>query len=207
MPAEDFEHPIAIYYDGNDVRTDVLADRLADDKIFEMCKGLELFDPTGQIRLFAREIKGRERHFHAPASKREGLRETYARERNDAHDKRVEYLLGKLKLNQRWKIVIPTYQNGERGISELFDLRGYKWGSEIHRIVGSDAVVRHDLFGQGKQIEMSILRPFVAIEVINTHYLEEGAFSALISFSKIVPLLIAFDFVARRNYFLGISKN
>lgn len=82
----------------------------------------------------------------------------------------------------------------------------YQWGSEIHRILNETAIVRHDIFGQSNELGMSVNRPWIAIEVINTHFPEEEAFAAMLETTKRIPLLILFDFTSHKNRFLNVDK-
>lgn len=54
---------------------------------------------------------------------------------------------------------------------------------------------------------MSIHHPWVAIEVINKHFPEEKAFTAMIELSKQIPFLVMFDLLTEKtkNYFLKID--
>lgn len=53
---------------------------------------------------------------------------------------------------------------------------------------------------------MSVNRPWIAIEVINTHYPEEAAFSAMLAASRNYPLVVLFDFTAQWNTFVKVEK-
>ena len=54
---------------------------------------------------------------------------------------------------------------------------------------------------------MSVRSPWVAIEVINTHFPSEETFSAMLELSKQMPLLIMFDLVTvkTKKYFINID--
>lgn len=73
-----------------------------------------------------------------------------------------------------------------------FILEDYLWDSEVHRITSSKSIVRHDIFGQNRNIAMSIFKPWVAIEIINTHYPSEDTFVEMINLSKNFPFVVFF---------------
>jgi hypothetical protein len=201
---QDFVHKVAIYRDDAGVRHEIRVEDLSDPKIFEKAKGLKLFDESEQVRLSPRQIEDNRPHFVAPAT--EVNRSVFKFEKNPVHDERVDFLLDALKAGVQWKILESHYENSQSVTTDLFQISDYSWGKEKHRIVSADAIVRHDLFGQAVQIEMSIFRPWIAIEVINTHYPEEGAFKAFIELSRMFPLIVMFDCTDRQNDFLKIDK-
>jgi hypothetical protein len=200
---QELEHPIAIYYDIHGERQEIKAFELGDPKVLEKAKSLSLVDPSEQIALSPRIVAGKAPHFLAPTTTK--IRNIYSGEKNLVHDNRIQANLTNLNSCGCWKVFTRDYINKQPVTTDLFNLDNYRWNHEVHRIVGADTIVRHDLFGQAKQIEMSVFRPWVAIEVINTHYPEEVAFKALIALSQMMPLLVAFDFTDRVNYFFKID--
>lgn len=197
---KDLEHLIAVFYDDNG-RHMLRADDLADDQVFENAKLLTLYDKSEQSIIFPRDIKGRRRHFFEPPS--EGKRSVYGTktETDPSHDRRVELHFLDLTYRSKWKI--GFHDRG--GFTKLFDIADYNWDREVYRILSKGAVVRHDLYGQREHIGMSVLQPWIAIEVINTHYPEPQAFDAMIQMSVQVPLLVFFDPTERRDYFFQID--
>ena len=197
-------HQVAIYYDDKGTRQTIRAEDLGDPITFEHAKNLELYDRSGQVRVYPRDIEDKILHF-AVGPSRDAI-QIDCEESNPAHDNRVCSLLNVLKKRAQWKVVMQAYVGGGQVSHDLFDLRPqYNWGKEVHRIVGSESIVRHDLFGQAYELDMSIRYPWIAIEVINTHYPEEATFAALIDLSRKLPLVVAFDHVGRPDHFLRID--
>ncbi|HNN44979.1 MAG TPA: hypothetical protein PKN34_02915 [Azospira sp.] len=195
------EHAFAVYIDDNGCRHTLNAEDLSDDKIFEKAKGLTLYDASEQAILVPRDIPGKRRHFYEPNSVGGRSVSGYENGNDPAHDLRVEENLVNLLSSKRWKV---GFKNGDQ-FQQIFDVSHYDWDIEVHRIVSKDIIIRHDLFGQSKFVGMSVFRPWVAIEVIHTHFPEEKTFSALMSLSRHIPLVVLFDVVSRRNYFLKID--
>lgn len=198
----DLEHLIAIYYD-DDGRHTIRADELEDDLVFECARQFTLYDQSEQSIIYPRDITGRRRHFFEPPS--ENKRSVYgAKAETDwSHDRRVEEHFSNLLYCHQWQI--GFHDNGN--FTKLFDIADYNWDQEVYRILSRSAVVRHDLFGQRGHIGMSVFQPWIAIEVINTHYPEPQAFDAMIQMSAQVPLLVFFDPIGRRDYFFQIDPS
>jgi len=66
--------------------------------------------------------------------------------------------------------------------------------------------VRHDVFGASPRLGMSERRPWIALEVIATHHLDEGTFQSLLDLSAEIPLIVAFDLIGVPNYFLQLDE-
>ena len=200
----DLEHLLAVYYDVQGERHEIKAEELNDRATLELAKLADLLDESEQVSLSPRIVKDKRSHFVAPASSVK--RRVLAGPKDPAHDKRIETLLDDLKAGERWKIETRRYVDKELIATILFDLfADYTWDKEVHRIVTADTIVRHDLFGQANQLKMSMRRPWIAVEVINTHYPEEVAFQEMLRLSRAMPLLVAFDFIERPNYFFKVD--
>lgn len=197
----DLEHLFAIYYDGYGCSHTLSAEDLSDDRVFEKAKDLILYDASEQSILVPRDISGKRRHFYEPNNT--GRRSVYGfdSENDETHYQRVEEDLINLLSSKRWLV---GFKDGDQ-FQQIFDIQHYDWDIEVHRIVSKNIIVRHDVFGQSKRMGMSVFRPWIAIEVIHTHFPEEPTFDALMNLSKHIPLLVLFDFTAPRNYFLKID--
>jgi hypothetical protein len=103
--------------------------------------------------------------------------------------------LKKLQLSSCWNIITNTF-DPKQPIKNISSIEEYNWKDEVHRIISEETIIRHDLFGQSKLIAMSIFRPWVAIEVINTHFPDEETFSSMLELSKNVPFVALFDFIS-----------
>lgn len=203
MPSE-LEYPEA-YYSANGKRYPISAADLGNKETLELAKTVFLTDKSDQVRLRPRVPKDKRSHFYAPDStSQRGVSEG---EDDPAHNDRVRKLLDKLTHQTIWKVVIGRFVDGVLEREPRFQLEDYLWGKEIHRICSSELVIRHDLFGQSRLPAMSIFRPWVAIEVVNTHFPDEPAFKAMLDLSRQMPLLVLFDVLRERifSYFLKVD--
>lgn len=203
---QELEHPIAIYWDSQGNKHTIRAEELYNSATLELAKRVDLRDPSGQVSLSPRIVENKRPHFKAPADSI--VRRVLGFEKNPIHDQRIDFLLSELDVpEQNWKLTESYYADRELVTNELFKVSDYSWGKEIHRFVSVGAVARHDLFGQSQQIEMSIFRPWIAIEVINTHYPDEETFEALVELTRMFPFIVLFDCTDRKNYFLKVDSD
>lgn len=200
------EHPKAVYYDKTTGRREIIwASQLSDPEKLAKAKNEELWDLSEQIRLGPRISHKNTPHFYEITEERE-TRKVFAGEKDPTHDARVEDLTLSLQGLGPWFLSEmgqynkdgTTYSDGER-------IPEYKWGAEVYRIFDENTVVRHDIFGQSTELSMSVRRPSIAIEVINTHFPEEEAFSAFLRLSKEIPYIVLFDFTEFKNAFLRVD--
>lgn len=199
--ASDPEYPVAYYFkDGK--RHEIHARELSNADVWKTAKSEQLFDGSG-TPVFA--IQADTLHFRGQPQV--GDRSSDRGETNPLHDARVQHILETLNSRLTWSIEASTYVRGGYSCNPICDLMSaYQWGSEVYRIVSSEATVRHDVFGQAKDIlDMSKLMPWIAIEVINSHYPEDKTFDGMQSISKNMPLLVLFDLTKRPDHFLKID--
>ena len=147
-------------------------------------------------------------HFFATGVR--GARGVYDGEDDPRHDARVDTLLRKLRSERMWRLGLGDTVSKPNGgfdweLSNRIELPAYEWGNEVYRIVTRDAIVRHDLFGQAFNLHMSVNQPWVAIEVIHTHFPEEAAFAAMLELSERVPFYVLFDFTAVGDKFVRVE--
>lgn len=200
------EHKYAIYIDANGARQIIFAKDLSNPNTLEVARLNDLYDSSEQIRLSARAPDGIIPHFYEIGTN-SGARKVYTGEVDPTHNARVVQLATALSDLDTVSLVLKDLDKSGGAIKELFKLPGYKWAPEVHRILKADAIVRHDVFGQSLELGMSIHRPWIAIEVIHTHYPEEEAFAALLETSKNVPLIVLFDLTAKPNSFIRVNKD
>jgi len=199
--ASDPSHSVA-YYFKNGKRHEIRARDLNNADVWRIAKSEQLFDGSG-TPLFA--IQADTLHFRGEPQASD--RSTDRGETNPIHDARVQHILDVLNSRSAWSIEASTYAHGNRFCNPICNLMtAYQWGSEVYRIISSEATVRHDVFGQAKDIiDMSKSMPWIAVEVINSHYPEDKTFDGIQSTSKNMPLLVLFDLTERPDHFLKID--
>ncbi|WP_243375467.1 hypothetical protein [Geotalea sp. SG265] len=197
-------NPIA-YYVANGKKHEIKASDLTDKDKYQLAKTVNLTDEAELLKLWPRVPEGKRPHFYARSSSK---RRVSAVETDPAHNAQIKTILDKLSSIQVWKVMVNVFIGKHQEKEILLWLDNYQWGKEVHRICSSELVIRHDLFGQSTFLAMSVSRPWVAIEVINSHYPEEQSFREMLKLSSQVPLLILFDIinVTLRNYFLKVDE-
>ncbi len=201
----ELEHSIAIYFDSNSVRREIDAADLSNLELLAKVKLQKLYDKTEQKRLYARVGADIRPHF-CELSDGSSKRALFEGERDPAHNKRVDDILTKLrKVSKLELVIVHKVTDKVADFEHLFSLHDYEWGAEVHRVLEANTIVRNDIYGQRLELAMSVNRPWVAIEVINTHYPDEQAFSALLNASERYPLIVLFDFTAHPNSFVKVD--
>jgi len=203
--ADELLHPVA-YYRADGVQKPIKASELTDKDKLHLAKTELLTDKNETVRLWPKFCTEKRPHFYVLNSA--DKRRISECEIDPAHNERVEEILGKLNSCTVWKVVVNVYVDGKRERETRFSLDDYQWGDEVHRICSSELTIRHDLFGQSKLLSMSVFRPWVAIEVINSHYPDEQTFNEMLRLSRQMPLLVFFDVLSDNlhNYFLKVDN-
>lgn len=202
----DVRHKFAVYFDSNGVRRTIQAKDLSNPNILADAKLKELYDGSEQFRIAPRVGQDITAHFYELTSNPDARR-PFLGEDDETHNKRVEQLRDDLVNLSDFSLVLKETEKAGGAIKEIFKFPKYRWASEVHRILKSNAIVRHDIFGQSEELNMSIRRPWIAIEVIHTHYPEEETFTALKEASEHIPLIVLFDFTVKPNSFLRVSPS
>jgi hypothetical protein len=205
----ELEHPAAYYFDDNGIQQRILAEDLSNVTTRAFAAEQKLTDKTGQVDLHPRVPSEAVPHFVATGVR--GTRSIYEGERDPTHDARVSALLGKLKTRRTWKLALgeavsQTGQPLEWKLTDPIALSAYEWDDEVYRIMAKDTIVRHDLFGQALRLDMSVNQPWVAIEVVHSHFPEEKAFAAMLEMSERVPFYVLFDFTAMKDKFVRVES-
>lgn len=183
------------------------AEDLDDPKVFELAKAARARDmlehETGILLAPVKKgTDGTRSHFQEYGST---IRMLGDKEEDDGrHDARVSTILRRLPKEE-----LLILKVGDRELLKV-QLAEYSWDAEVHRIVTYEKFIRHDVFGMVHKSNMSIRRPNVAIEVINTHYPDEETLDAMLCVSKNVPLVVIFDLVqydGLQRYFFNLAEN
>ncbi|OLO08757.1 hypothetical protein BTW08_05420 [Salinicola sp. MH3R3-1] len=161
----------------------------------------ELWDEHFEVRVFPR-YRTDAPHFYSLGKRR------YIDERvesDPSHDKRVEELLARLKGNE-YKIGFYEKDGEEKQFVTVAKPSNYLWDSEVTRSLTRSVRCRHDIFGEAEGRNLTAGFPWVAIEVVNTHYPDEKTLEAFLALSEQLPFVVLFDLVAVPNYFFKIDE-
>ena len=201
----DVLHKIAVYYDDRHIRQTIWAEMLKDKAVLAKARCLELYDESEQVRVAPRVPQNRAPHFVQHAALLNG-RKLFKGESDPVHNKRVAELANALMALDELSLVFKPNLKADAPTSKLFSMPKYQWGTEVRRIVDEITIVRHDVYGN-LGLQMSVLCPEIAIEVINTHYPEEPVFASLLRKTKKVPFIVLFDFTSHWNSFLRVDND
>ncbi|MGG6270943.1 hypothetical protein ACQ4M3_42045 [Leptolyngbya sp. AN03gr2] len=164
-------------------------------------RGQELWSVDKEKRLFIR-YRVDTPHFYALSN-----RVPLVVDRQEAlprHNERIKQLLMELQ-QPNLKFGYYDYTEDGRVFFTIFKSEQYVWSQEVFR-THSNIVWRHDIFGANAGHRLSEHTPWVAIEVIDTHFPEDRAFDAWLRLSSEFPCLVLFDFVEEENYYFHIIK-
>ena len=203
MPFVDYKYQRACYYDKAGNIHWIVPDDLKNPHDLALARSVRLYDETEEYRLFPR---ARESGPHFFCRSREQRRLVVSAEADPRHNKRRDELKDSLLTVPGLKLGYREYFGPEKfDFVEVAEIEGYTWETEVTRIVPYGLRVRHDIFGASPVLAMSERRPWIAIEVISTHYLDEGTFDSLMALSADLPLLVLFDLVEAPNYFISLD--
>ncbi|MBR8035642.1 hypothetical protein [Burkholderia vietnamiensis] len=200
------EHPVAYYVNEESQLCPIRVAELATKDGLEKAQSNALFNSSGDERLVVRIRKGYKPHYvrTGPPGRR-----VYAAEDNPVHNARVKHLFEHLTALSTWRFGLGEPSSDAKGkfrwrLEDVMRLRPYTWGKEAYRIIDDNTTVQHDIFGHSSEVAMSVMQPWLAIEVINTHYPEEESFRAMLETSAKLPFTVVFDFTAKPDKFLRV---
>lgn len=203
------KYKFAIYDDINGEEQKIYPNDLHDLTKLAFARDQELFDETKQIRLYPRYRKDSP-HFYSLQNVQRNI--INRGENSVEHKNRIDDLIDKLNNNPKiFKIGYYTFSNdsddGKRQFNELASTKNYTWGKEITRFISENSICRHDIYGQQEILSQSSIHPSIAIEVIDSHYPDSKVINEWLELTKIIPLIITFDLVKKKNYYLQIKDN
>ncbi len=166
-------------------------------------RGQELWDSEREKRLFIR-YRVDTPHFYSLSNRTRRIIERL--ETSTLHHQRVEQVLTALQQQEfKFGYVDHKAEEGPEFIT-LFNSEQYTWSEEVVRS-RADIGWRHDIFGAQASHRLSDRCPWVAIEVIDSHFPEDRAFDAWLQLSLEFPCLVLFDFVKKWNYYFQVKDN
>lgn len=203
------KHPVAVYRDANGDEHKIRYEELRFARKLEEARANTLFNETWDFRLSARG--GESPHFFALSAG--GRRWTDDRRENDpAHNERIAYLIKKLsEFSPGTSVELGTNTWNEPGEHKgswapFAEIKDYIWRPEVTRTLSAETRCRHDVFGaKVNDLNLTGRHPWVAIEVIHHHYPTDETLEGLFQISRLLPLVVMFDLVQRKNYFMHID--
>jgi hypothetical protein len=178
---------------------------------------VELFtDETKSERLYMRRggvnQNGTERssHFYCRAGdeqRNDDIPDWARKDISPAHNQRIKDLLSVLNRGEScrpYRIGYNHYFDGEPQFTDLADARKYMWMKEQKQQLSTGVSCRFDIVGRRRDtVCLTKADPMIAIEVINTSFPSDKTLEAQKIFSRIQPIVIFYDVLARKNYFFN----
>ncbi len=115
---------------------------------------------------------------------------------SEAHDKQVSNLISFLNNNKKVKLKTYFFKNfGDKELHTITTMSNFEWDKEVTFAVSEKGYVRFDILGRPISLNCTNQNPFVAIEVVDTHFSSKASFNALLELSKKLPFIIGYFFV------------
>ncbi|EGQ7845367.1 hypothetical protein QNE88_004782 [Vibrio alginolyticus] len=90
------------------------------------------------------------------------------------------------------------WNDSDKGFESFLKTRDYEWDTEVRFGLVYGKFVVFDVYGRSKvNIALTDTNPFVAIEVVDTHFHSRDAFKALLKASKDLPLIVGYMFISQ----------
>lgn len=120
-----------------------------------------------------------------------GVKET---ETHEKHKKIVYLFLSKHKKHNFGYYERP-WDKADKGFDTFLKLMEYQWGTEVQFGLIYGKYVRFDIFGRSsKELQLTDKTPLVAIEIVDTHFHSQHAFSVILQTSKNIPIIVCYYF-------------
>lgn len=204
MSDQELKWPAAIYYDTHGIRRNINSAELYDSEALAKSRALatekKLYDKSGLIHLTPVTPKNDAYHFRQIGEERYAVLNM---DGGTLHDKRVDELETILNSYDHWRFGTSIWDTkySQPEFSPIIDLDCYRWQSETVRSFKRDSYVRHDVFGQSNRLSTSKFHPWIAIEVIDTHFPTEETYQVFLAATTNTPFIICFDFIGYGDYF------
>lgn len=199
------KHDKAIYYSVDLVKITVPSSKLQEPKTLAALDKVELWDESETIRLTTVNREGSP-HFRQHATNA-GSRVVFSEETSE-HSLRLSSELENLQKNP--KVEFNYYTNPKEKITApILKIQDYHWQSDVTKYYAEDVALRHDIFGISKRLITSVKQPEVAIEIIDSSFLNEEAFNEVLRKTEEYPLVVLFVFLSNKgdNYFNKFEGN
>ena len=84
----------------------------------------------------------------------------------------------------------------DKGFDHLLKVKDYEWNVEVPFGLMYGKYLRFDILGRSRaELQLTDRYPFVAIEIVDTHFHSQSAFAALLEATRNLPLVVAYCFV------------
>lgn len=95
----------------------------------------------------------------------------------------------------------------DKGYESLIKIKNYTWDKEVRFGLIYGKYVVFDIFGRDEEsLALTDKSPFIAIEVVDTHFHSQKAFKVLLETSKNLPLIVGYMFLPVTPQFNSVKK-
>ncbi len=186
------KHETAFYQDENNIWHEVNHNELFQKQKRAELRERDLYDkPDGDLQLGIRNHKITP-HFYVKRPIRKSLE--YKSKKSKLHNEQIDIIYNFLKKYKKHSF--NSYKSFNFTEETIIKIKNYEWEKEAKFgiIYGKYAVF--DILGRDyENIHLTDKNPFVAIEVIDTHFHSQETFKILLEATKNLPLIIIYFFI------------
>jgi hypothetical protein len=201
------------FYEKGGETVEVPATELRDAELRAVLREKNLFNKNRNILLGIRNHPDTP-HFYRKSSHRGDIDKGEPKDTSRHDEKRDEFLYflennanSTSSENLRIGIYEKCKEVGKHQLTVLNLLENYQWAKEVKFSVSEESYLRFDIFGRSKAYFGWVEKhPYVAIEIVDSHFSSKAAFKALLKMSQEFPIFIGYMFVSQIPY-LNTKKN
>ena len=94
----------------------------------------------------------------------------------------------------------------DKGFDYIIKIKEYKWEKEIRFGLIHGKYIIFDILGRSNTFNLLDTTPFIAIEIVDTHFHSRETFKILLELSRNIPIIIFYYFVSQAPYLNQVSK-
>jgi len=198
------KYPVAQYLNEDKEVEKVHFSALTDLNKRAYLRGKDLVDEKGSVRLGIRYPQKKTPHFYRLSQRRDeldgGLNEG---KDHESHKNNIcTFLSGYNKYRFGFYERPWAEDKSKFGFEDVIKLnKKYEWTTEVAFGLISGKFIRFDILGKSlDSVELIDSYPYVAIEVVDSHFHSKEAFKILLSATKNIPLIVIYYFVSKSPY-------
>ncbi len=196
------------YYDKEGNRQEFFARNLDTKENISALKEHEIYDDTETIMLVPVDFvehKKRKSFFKAKPNQ---VNRLFGKEDSETHDIKIDEIYDKLLASRKLKVWSKDFSGYPPKELPICKIQDYNWNFEVTReVLKTEKNARFDIYGACKNGTLSIKRPEIIIEVIDTHFLDKDLFLLLLERTKQISCIILFYFVQNENFYNKFDIN
>lgn len=95
--------------------------------------------------------------------------------------------------------------NKDKGFDFIIETKDYEWDKEVKFGLIHGKYIIFDILGRSKKLTFTDNYPFLAIEVVDTHFHSRETFKVLLKLSSDIPIKIFYYFISQVPYKNGVK--